>query len=119
MPVAVDDGGGGPTWNGSITVHPGNLEATSPDFSAAGEQVTLVLVTTTMVNSGAASCGITDPGAAAAWARLTSVWNKDLNDLSTGFQDLSGKLATSGAAYAANDQSVMPETVRGTVITQK
>jgi hypothetical protein len=115
--MLVGGGGGGPTWNGSITVHPGDLEATSPGFSAAGEQVVSVLATTTIVYGEPATTGITDPGAAAAWSRLTSVWTQDLNNLSNSFEDLASKLASGGAAYSANDQSVMPDTVRATAIT--
>jgi hypothetical protein len=115
--MLIGSGGGGPTWNGSITVVPGELEATAPGFSAAGDQVLSVLASTTLPYSDAAGVGITDPGAAAAWSRLTTVWTRDLTDLSNGFGGLSGRLSTGGASYAANDQSVMPETVRGTEIS--
>lgn len=53
------------------------------------------------------STGITDPGAAAAFSRLATVWNHDLSGLSNEYTQVSVSLYGAGGSYRGTDQSVM------------
>lgn len=97
-----DGGGGGPTWNGSITVLPGALSGASPSFSAASNQVTESMASVMPWNDPGGT-GITDGAAGGAWSRLVTVWTKDLTTLSNGLGDLSYKLIAASGSYVSTD----------------
>lgn len=104
--MLVDPGGGGaaPQWTGTIQVVPGNLQASAPSFSAGGDQVSLALAMV-LAWSDPGGTGITDPGTAGAWSRLTAVWNKDLGVLGAEYAQTSGSLSTAGTSYQQDDDS--------------
>lgn len=106
MQRQMGGGGGGQPWTGQIQVCPGDLEASSPGFSAASTQA-LVSWGSIQPWEGAASTGITDSGAAAAWERLTHAYLTDLNNLGNGLQKLSDDLFAAGGSYQATDSGVM------------
>lgn len=112
----VDAGGGGPSWNGTIQVVPGNLEASSSGFDAAGNGVMDILAST-MLDAVPEGVGITDPGAAAAWSRMTKIWTQDLENLSNTYSSMSLALVTSGQSYQHTDATAVPFNVQGTSIT--
>jgi hypothetical protein len=117
--IVAPSGGGGPSWTGSIVVEPGQLEASSPGFTAAGNQVMEVMAGTTLPWADPAGTGITDPGAAAAWSTLTSIWNGDLQHLSDALANLGLKLAVNGSNYQASDAAAMRYVIHATVVTQQ
>jgi hypothetical protein len=102
----VPAGGGGPVWTGSIQVCPGNLEASAPAFTAAGNQVAQSWASV-FPWQDAGGAGITDPVAGAAWSRLVMVWSADLNTLSDGLEGLSLQLYAAAGSYEATDDGVM------------
>jgi uncharacterized protein YukE len=110
--MRIDDGGGGPAWNGSIKVVPGQLASSAPDFEAASGQV-LDLMASTALSSEAAGTGITDPGAADAWNRMNRIWTTDLQNLSDQYSTIAGNLAVAGDNYDHADASAVPFVVLG------
>lgn len=51
--------------------------------------------------------GITDPGASGAYARLATIWNQDLSNLSDDYDSVAVALYGAGDSYTGTDQSVM------------
>lgn len=94
MPIEKG-GGGGPSWNGTIRVVPGNLEASSSGFRAAGNGVMDVLASM-MIGASPEGGGITDPHAAAAWSRMTKIWSKDFEYLPNTYDAMGRTLVSSG-----------------------
>lgn len=108
-PVEVPDGGGGggaPTWGGSFTVVPENLEASAPSFEAASG-VLYDAECTVIGLSDPVSAGITDPGAAAAWSRAMNIWSNDLGSLGDELGLMSYKLSAAGSSYRNTDSKAM------------
>jgi uncharacterized protein YukE len=113
----VSDGGGGPSWTGTIQVVPDNLEASSGGFAAAGSGV-LDIWAQTMLSASPEGAGVTDPGASAAFTRMASIWSKDLENLSDTYNDMSSSLFSAGGAYQHSDASAATSfDVDGTSIT--
>jgi len=99
-------GGGGGYWDGTISVVPGNLEASAPGFSGAGDEVGLAMAST--IGWGdPAGVGITDGQAGSAWGQLATVWGHDLGQLQETFYSVGEALIGAAVDYHATDTAVM------------
>jgi hypothetical protein len=75
------------------------------------------VLASTMLSASPEGVGITDPGAAAAWLRMTNIWTQDFENLSNTYNDMSMSLYSSGESYQHTDATAMGYNVRGTSIT--
>lgn len=99
-------GSGGGPWGGTISVVPGNLLASAPGYSGAGDQIGLAMAQT--IGWGdPAGAGITDAQAGSAWARLVSIWGRDLGALQSSFDSVSQALVAGAVDYHATDAAAM------------
>lgn len=103
---AVSGGGGGGLWNGTISVVPGDLEASAPGFSGAGDQVGLAMASTMGWNDPG-GVGITDGKAGSAWAQLVNIWTGDLQGLQSDFYSVATALVVGAVDYHATDAAAM------------
>lgn len=90
-------GGEGGAFGGTISVVPGNLVASAPGYSGAGDQIGLAMAHTIAWGDPAGS----------AWARLVSIRSQELGALQNNFYSVGQALATGALDYHATDAAAM------------